>query len=186
MLKQHSPNLARRLAGIAFAVGVTLASSYAVWAAQAELPSAINPSTGNPAKLIAIHMKWWASGKGILETSGPLATQDIRGVSGNEFVERVSFAPGQSYETRCFASLSNEDRPSPVWAKEKAVRKDGTDGLVLLDCKLSIDDKVFSTPALLVGDGKVGTIETTNLEGTVHYKLEFNASAQAARTSVAK
>jgi beta-lactamase regulating signal transducer with metallopeptidase domain len=188
MLKLHSPGLARRLGGIAFAVGVTLAGSYAVWAAQAELPSAaINPTAGNPTtSLIAIHMKWWATGKGIQESSGPLATQDIRVASGNEFVERVSFAPGQSYETRCFASLSNEDRPSPVWAKAKAVRKNGTDGLILLECKLSNDDKVFSTPALLVGEGRVGTIETSNLEGSVHYKLEFNASTQAARAVVAK
>jgi beta-lactamase regulating signal transducer with metallopeptidase domain len=179
MLTFRSPGLARRLGGIAFAVGLGFAGSYAVWAAQAEVPSTIYPSTGNPAKLIAIHMKWWATGKGILETSGPLATQDIRVASGNEFVERVSFGPGQSYETRCFASLSNEDRQSPIWEQVKAAGQP-VEGRILLECKLSVDDKAFSSPALLVGDGKAGTIETTSPDGDVHYKLEFKASTQAA------
>jgi hypothetical protein len=53
-------------------------------------------------------------------------------------------------------------------------------------CKLTNDDKVFSTPAVLVGDSKVGTIEAANSEGIVHYKIEFNASTQASRTAVAR
>jgi len=32
----------------------------------------------------------------------------------------------------------------------------------------------------------VGTIEVANQDGTVHYKVEFNASTQAARTAAAR
>ena len=130
-------------------------------------------------------MKWWVNGKDVLQVSGPIATQDIRVPSGNEFVEKVSFGPGQSFETRCFASLSNQDRESSIWETAKAAGQ-SIEGRILFECKLSTNDKPFSTPAILVGDGKVGTIETSNPEGNVHYKLEFRASTLPTRTSRAR
>ena len=180
MLKHPSPGLVRRLGGIAFAVGLTSVGSYAVWAAQPEVPL-----PGASAKLIAVNMKWWVNGADVLQPGGPSATRDIRVVSGKEFVRKVSLGVGQSYETRCFASLSNEDRQSSIWETVKASGKQ-IDGLILLECKLSNDDKVFSTPAILVGDSKVGTIEVTNQDGTVRYKVEFNASTSTARTAAAR
>ena len=180
MLKHPSPGQSRRLAGIAFTVAVTILGSYAVWAAQAEAPL-----SGSSGRLIAVNMKWWVNGADVLQPGGPSATRDIRVVSGKEFVRKVSFGAGQSYETRCFASLSNEDRKSSVWERAKASGQ-GVEGLILLECKFSNDDKVFSTPAVLVGDSKVGTIEVANSEGTVHYKIEFNASTQASRTAAAR
>jgi hypothetical protein len=178
MLKYRSPGLARRVGGIAFAVCLT-AGSYAVCAGQPEASLA-----GSSGKLIAVDMKWWVNGSDVMP-GGSSTSHDVRVVSGKEFVRKVSFAPKQSFETRCFASLSNEDRQSPIWATAKAFRK-GTDDLILFECKLSNDEKVFSTPAILVADGKVGTIEVVNQEGTVHYKIEINASTQAARTAAAR
>jgi len=180
MLKRPSPGLTRRLFGIALTGACSLAGGYAAWAVQTELPS-----TSDPSKIIAIHMKWWVNGKDVLQVSGPIATQDIRVHSGNEFVEKVSFGPGQSFETRCFASLSNQDRESSIWETAKAAGQ-SIEGRILFECKLSTNDKPFSTPAILVGDGKVGTIETSNPEGNVHYKLEFRASTLPTRTSRAR
>jgi bla regulator protein blaR1 len=179
MLKYPSPGIARRLGGIGFSVALTILGSYAAWATQPEVSM---PQSS--ARLIAVNMKWWVNGVDVLESGGPAATRDIRVVSGKEFVRKVSYGIGRSYETRCFASLSNEDKPSSVWEKAKTLGQH-VDGLILLECKLSNEDKVFSTPAILVGDSKVGTIEVANQDGSVHYKLEFNASSSAARTAAA-
>ena len=176
MLKNPSPGLVRRWGGIAFTFAITIAGSYAAWTAQTEVPS-----PGTSARIIAVNMKWWVNGKNVLQVSGPIASQDIRVASGNEFVEKVSFGPGQSFETRCFASLSNQDRESSVWETAKASGQ-SIEGRILFECKLSVNDEPFSTPAILVGEGKVGTIETFNPEGDVHYKLEFRASTVPTRT----
>lgn len=183
MLKYPSPGPARRLVGMVFAVALTIVGSYAVWAAQPDVPVPAVPGTS--AKLIAVNMKWLVNGADVLQPGGPSAARDIRVVSGKEFVRKVSFGIGKSYETRCFASLSNEDRPSSTWETAKASGQ-RVDGLILLECKLSNDGQVFSTPAILVGDSKVGTIEVANQDGTVHYKVEFNASTQAERTAAAR
>jgi beta-lactamase regulating signal transducer with metallopeptidase domain len=180
MLKYPSPGLARRLGGMGFTAALTIAVSYAAWAAQSQLPL-----PASSAKLIAVNMKWWVNGTDVLQPSDPAAARDFRVVSGKEFVRKVSFGIGQSYETRCFASLSNEDRKSSIWEKAKASGQ-RVEGLILLECKLSNDDKVFSTPAILVGDSKVGTIEVANQEATIHYKVEFNASTLPARTAAAR
>jgi bla regulator protein BlaR1 len=180
MLKYPSPGFARRLGGIGFSILLTMAGGYAAWAAQSQAPL---PTSS--AKLIAVNMKWWVNGVDVLQPSDPSATHDFRVVSGKEFVRKVSYGIGQSYETRCFASLSNEDRKSSVWETARASGQ-RVEGLILLECKLSNDDKVFSTPAILVGDSKVGTIEVANPEGTVHYKVEFDASTLPARTAAAR
>jgi hypothetical protein len=180
MLKYSSPGHARRLGGIAFSVGLTIASSYAVWAAQPEVPL-----PGASARLIAVNMKWWVNGTDVLQLGGPSSTRDFLVVSGKEFVRKVSFGIGRSYETRCVASLSNKDKESSIW---ETARTSGqrVEGLILLECKLSNDDKVFSTPAILMGDSKVGTIEVASKDGTTRYKVEFNASTLPARTAAAQ
>jgi len=180
MLKYPSPGLARQVGGIGFTLALTIAGSYTAWAARSQVPL-----PASSARLIAVNMKWWVNGADVLQPSDPSGTRDFRVVSGKEFVRKVSFGIGQSYETRCFASLSNEDRKSSIWEKVKASGQ-RVEGLILLECKLSNDDIVFSTPAILVGDSKVGTIEVANPEGTVHYKVEFNASTLPARTAAAR
>jgi bla regulator protein blaR1 len=179
MLKYCSPGLARRLSGMIFCVGLSLAGSYAVWAAQPEIPL-----PGASAKLISINMQWWVNGKDVLQPSGASSSDEFLVVSGKEFVRRVSFGVGHSYETRCFASLSNADKESSIWETAKASGQTAA-GLILLECKLSNDDKVFSTPAILVGDSKVGTIEVANRDGSVRYKVQIDASTSPARTAAA-
>jgi bla regulator protein blaR1 len=177
MLKYPSPGLARRFGGIAFTIGLTIAGSYAVWAAQPEvsLPGA---------RLIAVNMKWWVNGTDVLQPGGPSSTGDFLVVSGQEFVRKVSFAVGHSFETRCVVSLSNKDKESSIWETARSFGQ-RAEGLILLECKLSNDEKVFSTPAILVGDSKVGTIEAVSKDGSTRYKVEFNASTLSARTAAA-
>jgi hypothetical protein len=176
MLKYPSPGRARRLSGIAVALALTLVGSYAVWAFQ---PDALVPAVpGASARLIAVKMKWWINGADILESRVASQARDIRVVSGAEFVRKVSLGMGKSYETRCFASLSNEDRQSSIWETAKSSGQ-RVDGLILLECKLSNEGHVFSTPAILLGDGQAGTIEVTTQDGAVHHKVEFIASSQA-------
>ena len=109
MLKYPSPGVARRVAGKAFTFVLTLAGSYAVWAAQPDIPL-----PGASANLIAVNMKWWVNGMDVLQPGGPSASRDFLVVAGKEFVRKVSFGIGQSYETRCVASLSNTDHQSSI------------------------------------------------------------------------
>jgi bla regulator protein blaR1 len=173
MLKHSSPGRARRWSGMAFTVALTIAGSYTVWAVQPEM---LVPVAS--AKVIAVNMKWWVNGAEV----GRSSARDIRVVSGEEFVRKVSFGIGRSFETRCVASRSNADKESSIWEQAKASGQ-RVEGLILLECKLSNDDKVFATPGILVEDSKVATIEAANQDGTIHYKVEFNASTLPARTA---
>jgi bla regulator protein blaR1 len=179
MLKYSSPGLPRRLGGIAFSVALTIAGSYAVWAAQPEVPL-----PGSSARLIAVNMKWWVNGADMLEPGGPSATRDIRVVSGKEFVREVSFGDGHTYETQCVASLSNADKKSSVWKTAESTGQ-RVEGLILLECKLSQDGKVFATPALLTGDSKIAKVEMTKQDGA-NVRLEFNASTLPTRIADAR
>jgi beta-lactamase regulating signal transducer with metallopeptidase domain len=180
MLKYSSPGLPRQLGGMVFSVVLTFAGSYAVWAAQPELPG-----PGSSDKLIAVNMKWWINGADMLQPGGPAAARDIRVVSGKEFVRKVSFGDGHTYETQCVASLSNADKRSPVWKTAESAGQH-VEGLILFECKLVENGKVFATPALLTADSKVATVEMVNQDGSAHYKLEFNASTSAARIADAR
>jgi hypothetical protein len=142
----------------------------AIWAAQPEVAL-----PGTSARLIAVNMKWWINGADMLQPGGPSATRDIRVVSGKEFVRKVSFGEGRTYETQCVASLSNADRKSSVWKTAESTGQ-RVEGLVLLECKLVENGKVFATPAVLTADSKVATIEMANQDGTTICKLELNAS----------
>jgi beta-lactamase regulating signal transducer with metallopeptidase domain len=180
MLKYPSPGLARRLVGMAFCVAVTISGGYTAWAARQELPL-----PGSSEKLIAVNMKWWVNGADMLQPGGSSATRDIRVISGKEFVRKVSFGEGHEYETQCIASLSDSDRRSPVWKTvESAGRR--IEGLILFECKLVENGKVFATPALLTADSQVATIEMVNQNGNAHVKLEFNASTLPARIAQAR
>ena len=180
MLKYTTPGLPRRFGGIAFSIALTLAGSYAVWAAQPEVPL-----PGSSEKLIAVNMKWWINGADMLQPGGPAAAGDIRVVSGKEFVRKVSFGDGHSYETQCVVSSSNGDRKSAVWKTAESAGQH-VEHLILLECKLVENGKVIATPALLTADSEVATVEMVNQDGSAHYKLEFNASTLPARTAVAR
>jgi bla regulator protein blaR1 len=180
MLKYPSPGLPRRLCGVAFSLVLALGGSYAVWAAQPEAPL-----PGSSDKLIAVNMKWWVNGVDMLQPGGPSATRDIRVVSGKEFVRKVSFGQGHTYETQCVVSLSNADRISPVWKTAEAAGRP-VEGLILLECKLVENGEVVATPALLTADSKVATVEMVNSKSSTNYRLEFNASTSAARIAGAR
>jgi beta-lactamase regulating signal transducer with metallopeptidase domain len=179
MLKYSSPGLPRRLCGMAFCLVVALVGSYTVWAAQPEVPL-----PGSSDKLIAVNMKWWVNGVDMLLPGGPSATRDLRVVSGKEFVRKVSFGEGHTYETQCVASLSSAERKSPVWKTAEAAGQQ-VEGLILLECKLLQDGKVFATPALLTGESKTARVEMTSQVGA-HVRLDFNASTLPERIAGAR
>jgi bla regulator protein blaR1 len=179
MLKYSSPGRARRWCGTAFIIALTFSGSYAVWAAQTQtLTVAV---TGTP---IALNMKWSVNDVDQL----PLATHDTLIVAGKEFDRTVSLVPGQTNSTRCVASLPNSGKASRMWESVKASAKASghpTEGFILLECQLSHNGKVFSTPAVVTQNDKAATIEVANDDGSVRFKLEFNASTAAARTTAA-
>jgi beta-lactamase regulating signal transducer with metallopeptidase domain len=180
MLRYPSPGLARRLGGIGFTVALTILGSYVVWAAQPEVAM-----PGTSTTLIAINMKWWVNGADVLQPESPASNRDFLVVSGKEFVRKVSFRAGQSYETRCVAKLPSMDKTSSVWKTAEGFGQ-RVEGLILLECKLMNDDKVFATPAVLTADSEVATVEVASQDGTILCKLEFNASTLPARTAAAQ
>jgi hypothetical protein len=60
--------------------------------------------------LIAVNMKWWVNGADAMQPEGLPANGDILVTSGKEFVRKVSFGDGHTYETQCVASLYNPRR----------------------------------------------------------------------------
>lgn len=183
MLKHPSPGFARRLGGIAFSVALTIAGSYAAWAAQSELvtgaPGVIVPNA------IAVNMKWWINGADAMQPESLPANGDILVASGKEFVRKVSFGDGHTYETRCVASLYKANRNDSFW-KHAAATGENLEGLVSLECKLIKDDKVFATPALITIQNQLASLEMADQDGSTVCKLEFNASTLPARIAEAR
>ena len=184
MLKYPSPRLARRLGGIAFSVALTIAGSYAAWAAQSELPVTGAPEVIAP-NPIAVNMKWWVNGADAMQPESLPANGDILVASGKEFVRKVSFGDGHTYETRCVASLYKATRNDSFW-KHAAAIGENLEGLISLECKLIKDDKVFATPSLITIQNKLASLEMANQDGSTLCKLEFNASTLPARIADAR
>jgi bla regulator protein blaR1 len=170
MLKYPSPTNARRLIGIGFGIALAAFGSYTVWAAQPDLVSVNGVRTP-----IAINMKWSINGVDAMEAGSSPSSHDFVVDAGKEFARKTSLASGDTYETRCVASLPNSGKPSPTWESVKASGK-STAGMILVECRLSSNERIFSTPAIAMREGKAGSIEVTNKGGSVSSKLEFTAS----------
>jgi beta-lactamase regulating signal transducer with metallopeptidase domain len=170
MLKYPSPTNTRRLCGIGFSLALAAFGSYSVWAAQPDSPSVNGMKTP-----IAINMKWSINGTDALKVGSTSSSYDFVVDAGREFVRKTSVASGASYETRCVASLPNTGTPSPTWESVKASGK-SIAGMILLECRLSNDEKTFSTPAIAMREGKAGSIAVTSEDGSVSSRLEFRAS----------
>jgi bla regulator protein blaR1 len=168
MLKCPLPTLARRLSGIGFSVALSLLFSYTVWAVQPAWPSAISSK-------IAISMTWLINDVDALKDKNHSESHNFVVIAGKEFVRKFFVAPGDFYETRCVASLPNTGKPSLTWESVKASGR-STAGLILLECQLSNNERVFSAPAIAVRTGKAGSIEVTNSDGSVKSRLELTAS----------
>ena len=182
MLKHPSPGFARGLGGIAFSVALAIAGSYAAWAAQSELVTGAPGVTApNP---IAVNMKWWINGADAMQPEGFPANGDILVTSGKEFVRKVSFGDGHTYETRCVASLYKANKNDSFW-KHAAATGETLEGLIRLECKLIKDDKTFATPALITIQNQLASLEMANEDGSTLCKLEFNASTLPTRTAAA-
>lgn len=178
MLKYPVPGFGRRLAGSVTILALSVLGSYAVWASP---PSAKSPDGGGAA--IYIKMKWLIDGADVLAPADASA-RDIHATAGAEFVRAVSFGPGQVRETRCTPSLPNDGASSPLW---KLAKPEGqsTDGMILLECKLSTNGKVFSTPALLVPEGGTGVIEAADSDSHIVFRLELSPSTSNSRATAA-
>lgn len=175
MLKYSSPGRVRRWCGVASVVVLIFSGSYAVWSAQSEVSAAA--AGGTP---IALNIKWSVNDVDQL----PLSTNDALIMAGREFDRTVSFAAGQINSIRCTASLHEPGKDSAFWQSIKA-SGESLQGLILLQCRLSHNGKTFATPAVLTRSDKTSTIEAASEDGSVRYRLEFNASTALARTSAA-
>lgn len=172
MLRYPLPGVCRRLGGNVTVLILTLSSGYAVWAGQPAAP--LSDGGGTP---IAVRMKWLINGVDVFIPSGaPVA--EIKTTAGHEFVKAVSLAPGRVNETRCTVSLPKEGATSAS-ATWDAVKASGqpTDQMILFQCQLISNGRVFAKPALLVSDGKTGTIEATDSDSHAVFRLELTASS---------
>lgn len=173
MIKRPLPGVSRRFAGVAFALGLTAVSGYAAWAGQAtgdnkgppilvDLKVTINDSRSNEVKVLAtrylVH-----SGEEILDVnSQPLA------------IACTPYLPDEPGRTTDWSDIRSRGIPTPPA------------GQILLICAIRQDGRVISTPAVMMGDGKSGAIETSEEGGTRRYRLDVNASTSAARIAEAK
>lgn len=163
MLKHPLPSRNRLLAGIVFSIGLTGGVSYSVWATQ---PEASPPSTP-----ITINLNWSVSDTSKAKTYRA-SIQRMLVNSDSEFQSNIS---GLAYEIRCVPSLPQNGTRSPL-SNELKSRGVFVDGQILLKCKLSSNGRVFSTPAVVMQDGDLGTIEADDSEQGVQFRLAFTAS----------
>jgi bla regulator protein blaR1 len=167
MLKQPLPGISRRLAGISLALCLTCAAAYGVWAGQ--------PTSQNKGPSVLVDLKITITNSQSNEVKA-FATRYIVH-SGEE----IANANGRPLEFACTPYLPDEPGRSTDWS---AMQSRGLPippaGQILLTCAIRQDGKELSSPAVMIADGKWGTIETSEQGGPRRYKLELSASTSAA------
>lgn len=174
MLKHPLPGTVRRIGGNLTILALALTGTYAVWAAQPDRPQVAGEGTP-----ITVHMKWLINGVNVATPNG-IEAFEIRTTTGHEFVKAVSLVPGEVHQAACTASLPADNKSSVTWDAVKASAKasgKSIDNLILLECRLSSNGKVFSKPAVAVSDGKTGIIETMDAASHAEFRLELTASS---------
>jgi len=171
MLRRPLPGIRRRLGGIVFALLVTISGCYAVWAAQPQAQVKSTPILVNMKLAVITSTDTWSASTEVLANSGEVA----------------SYQPGRPYDVRCTAFLGNDDRRPSAWDDQKArgIPLPAT-GQILLECKISNDGKVVSTPSVIAKDGGSAIVEFNDSEGGHHYRLEINATTSKETIEAAK
>jgi bla regulator protein BlaR1 len=172
MLKRPLPGISRRLAGVCLALCLTSAAAYGVWAGQ--------PASQKEGPSVLVDLK--------LTVTNP-QTNELRAYATRYLVhsgEEIADANGRPLEFACTPYLPDEAGRSTDWS---SMQSRGLPippaGHILLTCAIRQDGKEISTPAVLIADGKWGTIETSEQGGPRRYKLELSASTSAANIAEA-
>lgn len=171
MLKHPLPGPRRRLAGLAFIAALTGAASYATWAGQAaaaEEPSILidlKVSISNPEK-------------------NEVATRT------NQYLVRPGetiTSSGDGLDLACTPSLADAPGHPGNWSEQRARGiPQPQPGQVLLDCAIRRDGEVVERPAVILGDGKSGAIETSERGGPHHYRIEITAATSREKIAAAR
>lgn len=173
MIKRPLPGVSRRLAGFALVLGLTAATGYAAWAGQA-----VSDGKGPP---VILELKLTITDSKSNEVRA-LATRYLVH-SGEEMLGEGS----HPLEFACTPYLPDDAGGNTDWS---AIRARGLPlpqaGQILVLCSIRERGRVISSPAVIMGDGKWGTIETAGEGGTRLYRLEVNASTSEARIAEAK
>jgi hypothetical protein len=167
MLKRPLPGFSRRLAGISLALCLSSAAAFGVWAGQ--------PGSQIKGPSVLVDLKLTITNP----QSGELNVYATRYIvhSGEEIAD----AKGRPLEFACTPYLPDESARSTDWS---SMQSRGLPippaGHILMTCAIRQDGKEISSPAVMIADGKWGTIETSEQGGPRRYKLELSASTSAA------
>lgn len=173
MLKRPLPGFARRLAGVSLVLGLTGVAGYAAWAGQSAAPDK------GPAVLVDLKV-----------TITNPQTSEVNVLATRYLVhsgEDINDASAQPMKYACTPYLPDEPGRTTDWS---AIRARGIPvppaGQILVLCSIREGARVVASPAVMMGDGKPGAIETSQQGGPLRYRLDINASTSAARIADAK
>jgi beta-lactamase regulating signal transducer with metallopeptidase domain len=166
MLKHPPPGMPRHLAGIVFALALSIAGSYAVWAAQ---PRATG--IGDP---ILVNLNFTV----ITSPANSPITDTF-----NESIETIvnsgetpNYNLGHPYDARCTPYLPDVG-PSSVWDDQRARGIPvPAKGQILLECKIRNEHGIVATPSMIEVEGTTAVVAIDDSAHMLHYKLEVNAS----------
>lgn len=171
MLKRARPSNSRRIVGIASILMITVAATYAALAGQAPKDS----------RLVLVNLKVTVSDLHTNEVKA-LATQYL--VGSGEVIKNTKNEP---LDFACTPYLSDEPGHSTDWSDQN---KRGIPlpaaGQILLDCAVSESDDRVTRPAVIIRDGKTGTIETIERNGAHRYKIEVTATTSSEAIAMAR
>jgi beta-lactamase regulating signal transducer with metallopeptidase domain len=173
MLKRSPPGMFRHATGIAVIAGLTVSSGYAAWAGQ-------SAAEGRGPEIL-VEMRMVMSN---LQTKEVLNTVTRYIVHSGELPSDMQ-DPGSPFA--CTPLLPDELAKSSA---RDSIQARGlpfpSAGQILFDCVIRQDRQVIATPAVLAGDGKTATIETTDREGLHVLKIEVTGTTAEERIADAR
>jgi hypothetical protein len=163
----------RHATGVAVIAGLTASSGYAAWAGQSAAEGR------GPEILVEMRMKM-----SNVQTKEVLNTVTRYVVHSGELPSDMQDS-GSPFA--CTPLLPDELAKSPA---RESIQARGiplpSAGQILFDCVIRQDRQVIATPAVLAGDGKTATIETTNGDGSRLIKIEVTGTTSQERIAEAR
>lgn len=171
MIKQPTPPLARRLAGIGIALVLTTAMACGVWAGQAPVDG-----KGTP---ILVDLKMTITNSRSNDTRA-LATRYL--VKSGETIRDEAGAPLEFY---CTPYLP-DDLERADWPGDQAGAPLPTAHQILLRCSIRQAGGTVRSFALIIDDDNWGVVETTDEDASNNYRMEMKATTSAERLADAR
>ena len=172
MLSRPFPGRPRRLAGLAFIAALTGFTSYAAWATQS--------ATGEEPSIL-VDLKATISNPQTNEVKTLVTQYLVR--SG----EVIKDAKGRELDFACTPYLADAPGRTTDWSDQKARGIPvPASGQILLDCAIHRDGATVHRPAVIVADGKLATIETTERGGPHRYRFDITASTSPEKIAAAR